>query len=107
MTGLRALGLSSFKDVWLKCTPHIKISNPRTDVCHLCEKHRNAIREAVGDAEKLKATINFQDHLLMAAREKRAYQEAVADSVRAQRHYERIWSCRSMLQAVYKSTLYF
>lgn len=82
MTGLRALGLASFKDVWLKCTPHIKISNPRTDVCHLCEKHRNAIiREAFGDAEKLEATINFPDHLQMAAREKRAYQEAVADSV--------------------------
>ena len=78
---LRALGLSSFKDVWLRCTPHIRISTPRTDVCHICEKHRSAIKEAVGDAEKLQSTIAFQDHLQDAAREKLAYQQAVKESL--------------------------
>lgn len=45
------MSLSSFKDVWLKCTPHIKVSTARSDVCSLSEKHRNAIRETITDAE--------------------------------------------------------
>ena len=49
----------NFKDVWLKCTPHIKVSTARSDVCSLSEKHRNAIREPITDAEKLDATANF------------------------------------------------
>ena len=55
--GIRAFSLSSFKDVWLKCTPHIKISTARSDVCSLSEKHRNAIREPITDAEKLDAMV--------------------------------------------------
>ncbi|XP_062575096.1 uncharacterized protein LOC134237029 [Saccostrea cucullata] len=80
-SNIRALGLSTFKDVWLRCIPHIKISTPRTDVCHICERHRNAIRLAVGDVEKLRCTTAFQDHLQRAAKEKQAYQQAVMESM--------------------------
>ena len=63
--------LSSFKGVWLKCTPHIKVSTARSDVCFLSEKHRNAIREPVTDAEKLDATANFpKKHLQIAGQKK-------------------------------------
>ena len=53
------MSLSSFKGVWLKCTPHIKVITARSEVCFLSEKHSNAIREPVTDAEKLNATVNF------------------------------------------------
>ena len=55
-TGIQALGISSTMNVWLNCTSYIKISTPRSDVCVLPEKHRNAIREAITDVEKLEAT---------------------------------------------------
>ena len=57
--------------MWLKCTPHIKVSTARSDVCSLSEKHRNAIREPVTDAEKLDATANFpKKHLQIAGQKK-------------------------------------
>lgn len=37
---------------------------------HLREKHKNAIIEAVDDAEKLEVRINFKNHLQMTRREK-------------------------------------
>ena len=65
------MSLSSFKGVWLKCTPHIKVITARSEVCFLSEKHRNAIREPVTDAEKLDATANFpKKHLQIAGQKK-------------------------------------
>ena len=45
--------------MWLKCTLYIKVSTARSDVCFSGEKHRNAIREPVTNAEKLEATVDF------------------------------------------------
>ena len=45
--GERVLGVSSFKDVWLKCMPHLKVMTPRTDCCAKCEKYRAQIQDAV------------------------------------------------------------
>ena len=73
------MSLSSFKGVWLKCTPHIKVSTARSDVCFLSEKQRNTIREPVTDAEKLDATVNFPNkHSDCRAEEK---QKTVTDSI--------------------------
>ena len=53
----------------------------RSDVCHICEKHSSALKEAVGNAEKLQSTMTFKEHLQDAAREKLAYQQAVKESL--------------------------
>jgi len=35
--GGRALRLTSFKDIWATCCPHIRVAKPREDVCITCE----------------------------------------------------------------------
>ena len=62
-TDVRALKVSSFEDVWMKCVPHIKISRPRDDVCQRCECLRKQVIDAVTEDEKLKATEMFHVHL--------------------------------------------
>lgn len=83
----------------------LKISSPRTHVRHLREKHKNTIREAVDDAEKLEVRINFKNHLQMTTREKTGLPRSRGRfRHKALKHYERIWS---MLQVVHNSAIYF
>lgn len=83
----------------------LKISSPRTHVRHLREKHKNAIIEAVDDAEKLQVRINFKNHLQMTTREKTGLPRSRGRfRHKALKHYERIWS---MLQVVHNSAIYF
>ena len=74
--GERVLGVSSFKDVWLKCMPHLKVMTPRTDCCAKCEKYRAQIQDAVTETEKAAALAGFGDHSDAAQREREAYQDA-------------------------------
>ena len=73
------MSLSSFKGVWLKCTPHFKVSTARSEVCFLSEKHSNAIRRPVTDAEKLNATVNFPKTPSKCRAEEK--QKTVTDSI--------------------------
>ena len=103
--GICALSLSSFKDVWLKCTPHIKVSTARSDVCSLSEKHRNAIREPITDAEKLDATANFPKTYSDCRAEEKQKTDRFDHGTSGSR--QRIWAYRSLLKATQKSSLYF
>lgn len=53
----RAVELSTFKGIWLTCTPHIKIASPRSDVCSKCEKLRCKVTAAVTEEEKSRALV--------------------------------------------------
>ena len=64
--GVRDLRLTSFKDIWRTCLPHIRIGSPRHDVCATCEKMRRTIMDARAEQEKLDATESFRDHILIA-----------------------------------------
>jgi len=64
--GGRALRLTSFKDIWATCCPHIRIAKPREDVCISCERHRQAIMGAVDDEEKLEALEAMERHVQLA-----------------------------------------
>jgi hypothetical protein len=77
---IRALKVSSFEDVWLKCVPHIRISSPRDDVCQKCECHRKKIADARMEEEKLRATKDFEDHLQAAKRERLCYRKSIQDA---------------------------
>jgi hypothetical protein len=59
----RSLGLTSFKNTWKQCVPHIKIASPRDDVCAKCEKIRGQVIGAVTEEEKLDATTLLQTHI--------------------------------------------
>ena len=43
---------------------------PRTDVCHIREKHRESIKLSLSEEEKLAAPGRFQAHLTQAAQER-------------------------------------
>lgn len=59
----RAVELSTFKGIWLTCTPHIKIASPRSDVCSKCEKLRCKVTAAVTEEEKSRALDEFKCHI--------------------------------------------
>ena len=99
------MSLSSFKGVWLKCTPHFKVSTARSDVCSLSEKHRNAIREPITDAEKLDATANFPKTYSDCRAEEKQKTDRFDHGTSGSR--QRILAYRSLLKATQKSSLYF
>lgn len=77
----RIVKLASFKDLWLKCIPHIKISKPRDDVCCICEKLRKKIADAVTEDEKMDATREFTEHLQEAKKEREEYRRTITDTM--------------------------
>lgn len=59
----RAVELSTFKGIWLTCTPHIKKASPRSDVCSKCEKLQFKVTAAVTEKEKSRALDEFKCHI--------------------------------------------
>ena len=74
---IRTLGLSSFKSMWLQCLPHIRISNPRDDVCQTCEIIRKKISDAVSEEEKLTASTELSTHIEKAQLERGVYKQSI------------------------------
>ncbi|KAJ8317256.1 hypothetical protein KUTeg_005160 [Tegillarca granosa] len=62
-----------FRNVWKQCVPHIQFVRLRTDVCHVCEKHRKSIQEAVTEDEKLQISESFAKHIQYAQLERDYY----------------------------------
>jgi hypothetical protein len=62
----RVISLTSFKDIWRSCLPHIRIGKPREDVCATCEKHRQTIVDAVTEEEKLECLKAMETHVNLA-----------------------------------------
>ena len=77
---IRVLGITSFKETWTQCVPHIKIASPREDVCQKCEQIRKAISDSVTEEEKLRTTIDLQQHIQKAQKEREVYRQAIQDS---------------------------
>lgn len=73
----RALKVSSFQDICLKCAPHIKISKPRDDVCHRCERLRKDILDAVTEEEKLSDISDFKEHIADSKKEREYYRSCI------------------------------
>lgn len=73
----RALKVSSFQDICLKCAPHIKISKPRDDVCHRCERLRKEILDAVTEEEKLSDISDFKEHIADSKKEREYYRSCI------------------------------
>ncbi len=56
------VGLTSFKDIWRACLPHIKFVNPREDVCANCEVLRKQLAAATREEDKFAAGVAFTEH---------------------------------------------
>ncbi|XP_053407975.1 uncharacterized protein LOC123547720 [Mercenaria mercenaria] len=76
----RSVGLTTFKDVWNRCVPHIKIMSPREDVCKKCEDFRQEISLARNEDDKLSATGKYHQHVLDARSERAVYEQCVNES---------------------------
>lgn len=74
------VGLTTFKDVWLKCLPHIKISTPKDDVCRKCEEFRQEITLARSEENKLSATARYHDHIIHARKKRDLYRQCVEEA---------------------------
>ncbi|XP_053376640.1 uncharacterized protein LOC123565268 [Mercenaria mercenaria] len=74
------VGLTTFKDLWSLCVPHIKISSPIEDVCRTCEDFRQEIKLAMSEDDKLSATGRYQSHILQARKERDVYKKCVERS---------------------------
>ena len=70
------MGLCSFRNIWLKCMPHLRVMTTRTDRCEKCEKYRKQIQEAVREEDKPAAIEGFSKHLTVAQKEQEVYQDA-------------------------------
>ncbi|KAJ8317541.1 hypothetical protein KUTeg_005445 [Tegillarca granosa] len=64
-------------NLWLKYCPHIKIAEPRDDVCMKCEKARKKIMDARTENEKLEAITEFQQHITSAQNERDVYKACI------------------------------
>ncbi|XP_060600079.1 uncharacterized protein LOC132753609 isoform X1 [Ruditapes philippinarum] len=78
---VRALELTSFKDIWRTCLPHIRIASPKDDVCATCEKLRRQISGTVTEDVTLETTTALRDHVLLAQKERDLYNECIRRSV--------------------------
>ena len=71
--GGRVLGVSSFRDIWKRCCPHIKISGPKDDVCAKCEKLKQLIADSTTDEDKLKYSDELKQHIEATIKERGVY----------------------------------
>lgn len=75
--GLNAAKYHAFRNVWLKCIPHIKFMTPRTDVCYHCENFRVEIMHAVLEEDKTRFAKEFQTHIEEAQSEREYYLSSI------------------------------
>jgi hypothetical protein len=74
---IRVVKYSTFNNIWRSCMPHIKIANPREDVCATCEMLRKLVVDSVTEEEKLESTQKLQEHVLLAQKERETYNTCV------------------------------
>lgn len=75
----RIVGLSSFKNIWLKLVPHISPMKPSSDLCDTCRLNVRKIQRCVNtndnDIAKSKALQEANDHLNDAKIQRSYYNE--------------------------------
>ena len=87
--GARKIEYHAFTNIWNSCCPHVKISQPKDDVCHKCELLRKQIMDARTEDEKLRAIEEFRAHINMAQRERLVYKDCVKKSLDELQHENR------------------
>ncbi|XP_070573522.1 uncharacterized protein [Ptychodera flava] len=77
---LTHVGLTTFKNVWKDCVPHIQTISPKTDVCVKCEEFRNKIMFASSEDDKLLFTSQYNEHVMKAQKRREFYKNCVQKS---------------------------
>jgi len=95
--GEKFVGLSTFKDIWSRCVPHIKIKGPKDDVCKKCEDCIEQISLARSEDDKLERTSEYHAHVLAARTEREEYKRCVAESSAVSTAETRFVICKTPL----------
>ncbi|XP_077983871.1 uncharacterized protein LOC144438632 [Glandiceps talaboti] len=74
---LKHVGLTTFKNIWKDCVPHIQSISPQTDVCFKCEDFRKKIMYATSEADKLSVTAKYNEHVQKAKERREFYKLCV------------------------------
>ena len=45
------VGLTTFEGVWQSCCPNVKFMSPKTDVCPICEQHKDDFQSAMTETD--------------------------------------------------------
>lgn len=71
----RKVGLTSFKEIWLKYVPHISCLKPATDLCDICRENVQRIQRTANsdDEEKTTALADAMEHLEKAKKQRDHY----------------------------------
>lgn len=77
---LTSVGLSTFKSIWCQCVPHIRLMEPRSDVCAKCDKYRKLISDSVTEVDKLSNTEQYAAHITIARAGRSFYNKCISDS---------------------------
>ena len=78
--GWRAIAESTFHSIWHQCLPHIRFMTPRMDVCAVCEDLPRKVVSAAGEADKLTACRNLEEHITEAQKERELYKQRAVDA---------------------------
>ena len=76
-TDIRAVKYSTFGKIWNTFLPHIKVSNPRGDICATCEKLQKEIADSINDESKLASTERMRHHVSLAERERELFNSCI------------------------------
>ncbi|RUA07217.1 MAG: hypothetical protein DSY43_00315 [Gammaproteobacteria bacterium] len=82
------VGLTLFKSVWSSCVPHIRLMEPRTDVCNKCDQFRKLILDSVTEEDKLTHTQAYNTHVHKARLERQCYNDCIKASCNELRSVE-------------------
>ena len=76
----KSVGLTLFKSIWLSCLPHIRLMEPRSDVCHKCDNFRKLIMDSVTEEDKLEHTEAYNNHVRKSRQEREFYNACIKAS---------------------------
>ncbi|KAL8624189.1 hypothetical protein ACOMHN_046275 [Nucella lapillus] len=80
--GLRVVGASTFRQLWLELCPYIVVAKPMTDLCWRCQRNNGRIFRGtfITDEEKNELILEQQRHLSQVNGERQLYQQMTAEA---------------------------
>ncbi|KAL8558866.1 hypothetical protein ACOMHN_054297 [Nucella lapillus] len=83
--GLRVVGASTFRQLWLELCPYIVVAKPMTDLCWRCQRNNGRIFRGtfITDEEKNELILEQQRHLSQVNGERQLYQQMTAEAKEA------------------------
>ena len=74
------MSYTSFRRIWKKHVPDVRIMKPRTDVCAHCDRLRQNISRARSEEDTAAAMKKLAEHLEQADEERQYYQSSIASA---------------------------